>query len=121
MRVQGRAARLGPAVFRSQEPTQFGALVGEPVIVIVEDLGDGTPAGPAGQDRLLLGISPAASVLTTGVQDGERVEVRSQLGGDARRCQVLLGRRTKRRRANRCVRFGYSGALIVWLISARVR
>jgi hypothetical protein len=50
---------------------------------------------------LLLGVSPPPSVVPAGIQDGERVEVRSQLGGDAGRGKVVLGRGTERRGARR--------------------
>jgi hypothetical protein len=113
VRVQGRATRLCPAVLRPQQATQFGSLRGKPVVVVIEDLRDGTPPGPAGQDRLLAGIGPPASVLTAGVQDGESVEVGSQLGGDTRRREVSLSRRSKGRGSRRRVPFVYSGALIV--------
>lgn len=121
MRVEGGAARLCPALLRPQQLAQLGALGGVPVIVVVEGLRDGTPSGPAGQDRLLLDVSPPASVVAAPVQNGKRVEVRSQLGGDAGRGQVVLGRGTERSGARRRARLVYSGALIAWLISASVR
>ena len=98
---------------------QFGALVDIPVVGVVEDLWDRTPSRPARQDWLLVDVGPPAALVAATVQNGERVEVRSQLGGGARRGEGLLAGGSKGRGPRQYLRFVYSGVLMAWLISAR--
>lgn len=120
MRVQRRATGLGPAFFCAQESSQLVALADESVVGVVEDLGDRAPSRPPGENGLLVGVGPATAVIVTPVENSERVEVRSELGGYARWGKVVLAGGSKGRWARRYLRFAYRGVLIAWLTSARV-
>lgn len=119
MRVQRRATGLGPAFLGAQEPSQVVALADESVVGVAEDLGDRAPSRPPGENGLFVGVGPATAVIVTTVENSERVEVRSELGGYARRGKVILTGGLKGRWARRYLRFAYRAVLIAWLISAR--
>ena len=78
-----------------QQAGQLRACPGELLAVLVEDLRDGAPAGPAGQDRLL-GRGRRTGVVLQGAQDRERGEVGADPAGGARGCQVVLALRPER-------------------------
>jgi hypothetical protein len=80
--IQGVAARSGQFGF-IEEGGELVAGPGELFAGFVEGLGDGAPAGPAGQDRLLLGGGRAGVVLES-AQDGEGGQVGADAGDDAR-------------------------------------
>jgi hypothetical protein len=62
---------------------------GELVAEVVEDLGNSSPAGPAGQDGLLFG-SRGAGVVLEGAQDRQGADVRADAAYRAGRGQVVL-------------------------------
>jgi hypothetical protein len=84
VRVQRRATGLGPAFVGAQEASQLVAVADGSVVGFVEDLGDRPPSRPPGEDGLFVGVGAATAVIATTVENSERVEVRSELGGSAR-------------------------------------
>src|SRR5690606_34813428 len=80
---------LAPRLLGSEKAAQLGALDYEMLVVIVEHLGDGAPACPACEDRLLLGSRPPLLVAAS-VQHVERGEVGPQLGEQTRGGEVVL-------------------------------
>ena len=88
VRVQGVAGRRGQ--FRRGQ--QAGELVAGPGVrspVGIEDLRDGTPARPAGQDRLLIGCGRAVLALD-GAERGERGQVRADPGDCSGGGEIVL-------------------------------
>jgi len=132
--VERGTAGLAPGFFGAEQPADLGALGGEAVVVVVEDLGDRPPPRPAGQHRLLVDIRGTVFVATS-AQYVEGFEVGAQLRGGTRWGEVGLPCRPKRLaqldrwlgsvlpccRRPFCWGWGYRGWLMISLISARSR
>jgi hypothetical protein len=111
VRVQRRATGLGPAFVGAQEASQLVTLADESVVGVVEDRGDRPPSRPPGEDGLLVGVGPPTTLVAATVENRERVEVRSQLGGYARWGKRVLAGGSKWRWTRRYFRF-YRGVVI---------
>ena len=88
VRVQGVAGRRGQ-LRGSQQPGELFPGPGVRSPVRVEYLGGRAPAGPAGQDRLLVRCGRAVLALD-GAQGGERGQVRADAGDGSGWGQVVL-------------------------------
>ena len=77
-----------------EELGELGARPGELTAAVVEDLGNGAPAGPAGQDGLLFG-GRGAGVVLEGAQDREGGDVGADAAYRAGRGQVVLALRAE--------------------------
>jgi hypothetical protein len=118
VRVQRRATGLCPAVLGDRSRRRSSARVWQSGRRRDRRFAGSIPTRPAGQDRLLVRGSPTWPSSRQVVQDGERVEVRSELRWrhpEARGRPESVGRNGGRVR--RRVPFVYSGVLIVSLIS----
>jgi hypothetical protein len=88
--VEG-VARSGRQLSGVQQGGELAAGPGEILAAVVEDLGDGTPAGPAGQGLLLVGGDRAVFALDA-LQGGEGGQVGADPGDGAGGGQVVLAR-----------------------------
>ena len=89
MGVEGGAPRVRPRLVGAQQAAKLASRLVEPFVGLVEDLGDGTPARPAGQDGLLVDGGPPV-VGMAALQDPQGVEVGVELRLCAGRCEVGL-------------------------------
>lgn len=117
MGVEGGTSSLCPRVVAAEQFPKFLAGGGVPAVVLVEYLRDGTPAGPAGEGQLFVGVGPAVLV-TARCERAQRCEVGVELGSLARWGEVALPCRPEGRPGRRRFPGGYE-VWIVWLIDAR--
>jgi hypothetical protein len=88
VRVEGRAPRCDKLVGR-QQLDELGADPSPGGVVVIERMGERTPARPACQ-RLLLLVGCGPVFAFDGAQDAQRVEVGRRLGGSAGRRERRL-------------------------------
>ncbi|MFP5370389.1 MAG: hypothetical protein ACLGI3_06535 [Actinomycetes bacterium] len=79
MGVEDGAAGFRPRGVVAEEAAGAVAVFGGGAVVLVEQLREAAPSGPAGEDRLVLGRCRRA--VAQAVEDFERLEVGGELGG----------------------------------------
>lgn len=102
MGVERRASRRVPSGVRAEEPTGQLPGVGQFAAVVVEDLRDGSPTRPAGEDALLIGGRSGGPIPEL-LQDVKGCEVGGELGCCSGWGEVSLTNRPERY-AGRCWR-----------------
>ncbi len=111
MGVEGGTSSLCPRVVAAEQFPKFLSGCGVPAVVLIEDLRDGTPAGPAGEGRLFVGIGPAIRVPAR-CQGAQRCEVGVDLGSLAWRGEVALPFGPEGRPG----RWRFRGCYEVWIV-----
>lgn len=108
--VEDGAAGFGPRGVVGEEAAGAVAVLGVGGVVLVEQLREAAPPGPAGEDRLVLRRCGRAAAEP--VEDFERLEVGGELGGGPGRGEVGL--------ASGPERYGWTGASSVQSAAIRL-